>query len=920
MTTFRRSLLTFSVLTSCATSACRDVVDPSQRILRDRPDISSSSISLNPTRDSYLSVGFPNTNFGSADTLMVGKLTPSTQRTVIAFDSAAIRNAVGTDSLVSVVLKLTITRNGGSWGPSGRHMSIHRLIEDWTEAGVTRNCRIDTNSQNNQPDCPSAAWSSSSFVATATDSLLITNATLGVLSFSVTSDIRSLLAGTSSHMGWMLKHANETEAGLLVFASRESQTPPQLILTTESVGVPATAPDTIAAWVYSDSNVERSSPNTPAVFLKHIVIVQFATGATQAQRQSAVDAVNGTVVGGSPVSSGEGQYYLSVPDTLGGIGLRQAVAALSPLPQVQFAMMEIAVETLFRRPKDGAGFVNWHLGRDSLVGPNWGLEAVFAPLAWGCETGSSSTRVAVVDTDFDALSSDMRGMTLHPLAGAPPPVPGQHGTSVASVIAARGDNDSLMTGTMWRADLHGYEVGSLPIPAADTGFVGRVIHQVQAAALDGAKVINLSLGPVTKDTLAVSDSILASAAAALDRMLDQLESMSPSIQPLLVIAASNFPWDAKWGGFPRINATHPKRVLVVTSSDASGALFVGHARGPLVDIAAPGVGVSTIKNGTIIQRTGTSFAAPFVTGIAGLLFSFDPRLTRDSVHDLIINGAVAGNWITTGAASFPIANAYESLKLAAERPGAPLCGNRVWWDTTGALKVQRTTSVDETLITSLSLGFGDHVIVEHGGRKLSRCDYVNTPCTPLLEYTNGAWGSPAQTTPYLSDSPTLRSLYAVSHDADSSVTGQPLGSNTWQLLLHSPQGSGGTALGLPIQIQNAQSSSGIFVAWNPFGPDVLVVVVRVELNFIVNLEFNKLNLATGSLTPFMVRNNHDYLGGAVREDGRELVINVRDMTTFDCSLEYWDYSTGSILRTIPQSSCEAMKGGFSPRALTSRRN
>jgi hypothetical protein len=461
----------------------------------------------------------------------------------------------------------------------------------------------------------------------------------------------------------------------------------------------------------------------------------------------------------------------------------------------------------------------------------------------------------------------------------------------------------------------------LPIFYQDTGFVGRTLQQVQAAALAGARVINLSVGPVTSDTLAVSDSILTSAATALDRLLDQLESMSPSYTPLLVIAASNFDWDAKWGGFPRINATHPKRVLVVTSSTASGALYVQAAKGPLVDIAAPGFNVSGIQNGNVVPRIGTSFAAPFVTGIAGLLFSFDPRLTRDSVHDLIINGAVAGNWSTTGAASFPIANAFESLKLAAERPGAPLCGNRVWWSTSGALMTERGSS-DETLLSSLSLGDDDHVIVEHDGRKISRCTSYDLPCSPLLVF-GSSWAVPAPGSPtYLSTSSAFLSRYGISHDKDSMAFGEQIAPNVHQLYIRSPilPGSDSFALGATIQAPGAHAS-GLIILWNPTAPELLIGIVRIEVDFTINLDFRRMNRVTGTLgNSILVLNDYELYGASIRDDGTEFLLEVQD-ASFTCTLRYYDYATGNPSRTINRSDCtNGTKGSFTRRMLASDAN
>lgn len=64
-----------------------------------------------------------------------------------------------------------------------------------------------------------------------------------------------------------------------------------------------------------------------------------------------------------------------------------------------------------------------------------------------------------------------------------------------------------------------------------------------------------------------------------------------------------------------------------------------------------------------------------VAGIAGMLKSFDPALTAAELKTLILQGAQRGGRQVAGDAGQYLANAYESLKVAAERPGTPVCGH-----------------------------------------------------------------------------------------------------------------------------------------------------------------------------------------------------------------------------------------------------
>jgi hypothetical protein len=108
-----------------------------------------------PSRDTYISKTLLNKNFGSSDTLRTGG--PNRNRALLAFDSAAIAQAVGTGQLDSAWLELTIVLTDGL-GASGRTFDLHRLLSTWTELGATWNCPVDANTANDSPDCTGSSW------------------------------------------------------------------------------------------------------------------------------------------------------------------------------------------------------------------------------------------------------------------------------------------------------------------------------------------------------------------------------------------------------------------------------------------------------------------------------------------------------------------------------------------------------------------------------------------------------------------------------------------------------------------------------------------------------------------------------------------------------------------------------------------
>ena len=188
--------------------------------------------------------------------------------------------------------------------------------------------------------------------------------------------------------------------------------------------------------------------------------------------------------------------------------------------------------------------------------------------------------------------------------------------------------------------------------------------------------------------------------------------------PLYVISTGNVAGrDAYYSWFPLLADSLPDRVINVVGSDRARNLPWTPRTSSRIHIAAPGVNVATWGAAGGSYQTGTSFAAPLVAGMAGLLFAFDSTLTAAEVRQRIIEGARNGG-LTAGGV--PLLDAYESLRLAAQRRGAPLCGNRLWGDSTAVVaeRVLSSGPVDDTL-TTVPAGTGlTYLTPMHGGKRL----------------------------------------------------------------------------------------------------------------------------------------------------------------------------------------------------------
>jgi hypothetical protein len=500
--------------------------------------------------------------------------------------------------------------------------------------------------------------------------------------------------------------------------------------------VPAIAPDTVPSGYDDVSKTISGGTYWNGILLPDVAVVSFTRTADQASRQAAVDAISGTVIGGRRAAD-DGIYLIRIPSDGTPGPLFAALAQLHSLPQVSTAMPEaILVGGLtYRRPNDGAGYgsSDWKLFPDSAFGnttrKTWALEVDNAPMAWGCSVGGS-TRIGVMDMGIHRsadLAPNIERTSLLPSSQE------NHGTRVASVLAARG-NDSVGTvGMMWRANLHLYDVQQsiygIAIrfngkPVSSVSMMGAAIENMLA---DQVRVINISLG----DSISVGQGPPTAAmnttrALTAGWVADMERKWTPVYRPLWVISAANLGNNVSsyWSYLTAIADSMPSETLIVSAAGSTKKLLAPGATGAgHIDITAPGEDVWVSDSNAVLQQSGASFAAPQVTGAAGLLFAFDSTLTADSVQAYLIRGAKAGNRFAGG---FPILDAYQALRVAAQRTGAPLCGNRVYSHGTGEVVAVRGLNIpDETLFTSNNgQPYTDLLNVLHGGKRIQIGDYL----------------------------------------------------------------------------------------------------------------------------------------------------------------------------------------------------
>ncbi|MEO3817340.1 type VII secretion-associated serine protease mycosin [Plantactinospora sp. B24E8] len=258
---------------------------------------------------------------------------------------------------------------------------------------------------------------------------------------------------------------------------------------------------------------------------------------------------------------------------------------------------------------------------DPIRDEQWQLDLFHARDAWRVSTGKGVT-VAVIDSGVDASHADLAGQVLPGIdlvtgIGNGQTDPVGHGTTVAGLIAGRGDDNRGVVGLAPKAKI-------LPVRVLDEenryDDALIVAKGVRWAVDNGARVVNLSLGG-TGDSPAL--------AAALDYAF---------ARDVVVVACTG-----NVGSSSSKDVWYPARepgVVAVTGLEReSNALWSGAITGQETVLSAPATGLTGARPGGFWRVQGTSFAAPLVAAAAALVRSHWPEMSAGDVVNRLISTA-----------------------------------------------------------------------------------------------------------------------------------------------------------------------------------------------------------------------------------------------------------------------------------------
>jgi subtilisin family serine protease len=362
----------------------------------------------------------------------------------------------------------------------------------------------------------------------------------------------------------------------------------------------------------------------------------------------------------------------------------------------------------------------------------WGLDKIEAPAAWAVLNAASNIVVAVLDTGVRYTHEDLASnMWVNPTDGGHgwnaltgtnnPADDSGHGTLVAGVLGAVGNNGKGVVGVAWRVQI-------MACKCFNNFGVGKVSDAVTCldyARSNGAHIVNASWG--FTNSLALSNAVSALRDAGV----------------IVVAACGNGATPADLDVNPVYPAGyHLDNVVSVAFTTRSDTLAATSNYGTTnVHLAAPGEQItSTFGAGDTGQfayftDSGTSFAAPYVAGACALLLAEYPGESHQQIINRILSTtdplpSLAGKCATGGRLN--LRKALTPIRLTAIAPA-----------TNGPFQLRLSAATNMTCVVQVSTNLTSwHPLVTNTTSTAGTFDFTDAQSTNFAQRFYRAVASP----------------------------------------------------------------------------------------------------------------------------------------------------------------------------------
>ncbi len=324
------------------------------------------------------------------------------------------------------------------------------------------------------------------------------------------------------------------------------------------------------------------------------------------------------------VAHDSGLDRVIIVDLAAGRDLASEQALWAARPEVEAAELDWMVHTMLT-PNDPNFSTQWALNNTGTGGYTADCD-IDAPEAWNTYTGSTTVKIAIIDTGVRLTHQDLSAKVI---AGydfvngdTDPTDDNMHGTACASLAAASTNNSLGMAGVDWNARVMPLKV----LNASGSGTTTNIVSAVDWARTNGANVISMSLG---------GGSYLASFNTAINNAYN---AGIPVICAAGNDNSSTISYPAAYTNSFAVGAMSPCNQRKSPSS-CDGETWWGSNYGTGLDLISPGVllrsATNTSNTAYITNMNGTSGATPIVAGVAALVRGRNSALTAQQIYDLL---------------------------------------------------------------------------------------------------------------------------------------------------------------------------------------------------------------------------------------------------------------------------------------------
>lgn len=320
------------------------------------------------------------------------------------------------------------------------------------------------------------------------------------------------------------------------------------------------------------------------------------------------------------------------------IPIDEVVAKLLSMPEVAFAHEPVQVAQLDQEPND-----------PKYDTDQWNLEITDAPNAWDITKGNSNITIAILESigkpNFNQSEFVGKWNTQ---------IPNQangnnlHSTQVAGIAGATTDNGTGIASLGWNLKLSSYsfltedQETNLPNRITEAAQYNEIINcsftTVQIIYLPESDCEIRKPHPYNSVQLAISSAVSgygATVVAAAGNSKSWLENPGSSCS--VAELSDYFPyqsWPAMYDTVIAVSATGENDIF----AEGSTSPYTYDFDEQFFDVAAPGMEVLSTSNteGSYTTGSGTSFSAPHVSALAGLILSINPDLSNVDVEKSLL--------------------------------------------------------------------------------------------------------------------------------------------------------------------------------------------------------------------------------------------------------------------------------------------